>query len=306
MVINNERLYAHADGLGNVIALTDETQGVRRVYAYDDWGNDGGTGGTLAAPNADRARWKGALWLGPELDLYYMRNRWYEPGTGRFLSEDPVGLGGGINPVVFGGADPVNRRDPAGLDFRLTDDPRECLALGMRVAVRNGRLGCEEGAFQLPDLGTTAPFPFGPVDPFLPNPVCPTCEPPRDPNDPPSGTLASPEKENPSFGEKVLACTLDQLGIRDLIALGVGASGLPLLDKRFSQAGGSQRTSLASRAFRNLNNVRLPRQVWAPTLRKPLAASRKVGTILGRFVPGLGVALLAIDAGFVAHCVLNE
>jgi len=99
VVINNERLYAHADGLGNVIALTDEAQAVRRVYAYDDWGNDAGTGGTLAAPNADRARWKGALWMGPELDLYYMRNRWYEPGTGRFLSEDPIGLGGGINPV---------------------------------------------------------------------------------------------------------------------------------------------------------------------------------------------------------------
>ena len=32
VVINTERLYAHADGLGNVVALTDETQGVRRVY----------------------------------------------------------------------------------------------------------------------------------------------------------------------------------------------------------------------------------------------------------------------------------
>ena len=50
VVINNERLYAHADGLGNVIALTDETQGVRRVYAYDDWGNDAGTGGTSRRP----------------------------------------------------------------------------------------------------------------------------------------------------------------------------------------------------------------------------------------------------------------
>ncbi len=27
VVVNNERLYGHADGLGNVIALTDEAQG---------------------------------------------------------------------------------------------------------------------------------------------------------------------------------------------------------------------------------------------------------------------------------------
>jgi hypothetical protein len=45
-----------------------------------------------------------------------MRNRWYEPRTGRFLSEDPIGLEGGINPFVFAGADPVNGRDPLGLE----------------------------------------------------------------------------------------------------------------------------------------------------------------------------------------------
>ena len=98
-----------------MIALTDEAQAVRRQYGYDDWGNSGGTSGTLALPDADRARWKGALWMGPELDLYYMRNRWYEPETGRFLSEDPIGLQGGINPLVFAGGDPVAGKDPSGL-----------------------------------------------------------------------------------------------------------------------------------------------------------------------------------------------
>ena len=50
---------------------------------------------------------------GPE--LYYMRNRWYEPQSGRFLSEDPIGLAGGVNGYVFAGSDPVTARDPAGL-----------------------------------------------------------------------------------------------------------------------------------------------------------------------------------------------
>lgn len=48
-----------------------------------------------------------------------MRNRWYEPRTGRFLSEDPIGLAGGINAYVFAESDPVSLRDPLGLQVRL-------------------------------------------------------------------------------------------------------------------------------------------------------------------------------------------
>jgi len=109
------KYFPRLDGLGNVIALTDTTSTIKRDYLWDDWGKS--TGGTDNAgfSGTDRARWKGALWMGSEVDLYYMRNRWYEPHSGRFLSEDPIGLGGGINPVTFAGNDPVNRRDPFGL-----------------------------------------------------------------------------------------------------------------------------------------------------------------------------------------------
>ena len=50
--------------------------------------------------------------VGP--DLYYMRARWYEPRTGRFLSEDPLGLAGGGNPYRFAGNDAVNGSDRTG------------------------------------------------------------------------------------------------------------------------------------------------------------------------------------------------
>ena len=75
-------------------------------------------GGTDSKPftNADRARFKGALWLGPQVDVYFMRARWYEPKSGRFLSEDPIGPEGGLNPYVYAADDPVNLSDPEGLE----------------------------------------------------------------------------------------------------------------------------------------------------------------------------------------------
>jgi len=41
--------------------------------------------------------------------------RYYNPQTGRYLTPDPIGLAGGINPYVYVGNDPVNLVDPLGL-----------------------------------------------------------------------------------------------------------------------------------------------------------------------------------------------
>lgn len=45
----------------------------------------------------------------------YMRNRMYDPVSGRFTQEDPIGLAGGLNLYGFAGGDPVNFSDPFGL-----------------------------------------------------------------------------------------------------------------------------------------------------------------------------------------------
>jgi RHS repeat-associated protein len=125
---------AHQDGLGNIMALTDGTQALMRSYTFDAFGNL--TGGSDVRPflGTDRVRWKGALWLGPEADFYYMRNRWYEPKSGRFLSEDPTGLAGGINPYIFAAGDPVNGADPTGLASSNT----HCLMVSQYVHCGGG------------------------------------------------------------------------------------------------------------------------------------------------------------------------
>ena len=47
--------------------------------------------------------------------LYFMRARYYDPDLGRFLSEDPIGISGGLNLYAYAGNDPVNMWDPSGL-----------------------------------------------------------------------------------------------------------------------------------------------------------------------------------------------
>jgi RHS repeat-associated protein len=58
--------------------------------------------------------------MGRELDfttgLYFVRNRWYDPTIARFVSQDPIGMRGGLNTYAYVGNDPINWRDPSGLN----------------------------------------------------------------------------------------------------------------------------------------------------------------------------------------------
>ncbi|WP_321474123.1 RHS repeat-associated core domain-containing protein [uncultured Paludibaculum sp.] len=95
------------DGEGHVRTLTDATGTVTDTYDYDAFGNVVGSTGTT--PNA--YRYRGERWDG-DLGLYYLRARWYNPVTGRFLSRDPLDTG---NKYAYAAADPVNGSDPSGL-----------------------------------------------------------------------------------------------------------------------------------------------------------------------------------------------
>ena len=89
---------------GNVI---DHNNGDR--YDYDAFGNLRSVTGESHNP----FRYCGE-YLDAESGLIYLRNRYYDPHTGRFITEDPAK--DGTNWYVYCGNNPVNYIDPLGLD----------------------------------------------------------------------------------------------------------------------------------------------------------------------------------------------
>jgi RHS repeat-associated protein len=78
----------HTDHQGSVRAVTDLTGGVVNSYAYDAYGNAEEAVESLP----QRFRYTGREWDGVTR-LYHYRARAYDPETGRFLQEDPLGFG---------------------------------------------------------------------------------------------------------------------------------------------------------------------------------------------------------------------
>ncbi len=103
----------HRDALGHVRAVTDRAGAVVARHAYSAWG-DVTTGATDAST---RLRYGGEYYL-PELGLYYLRARFYDPATGRFLTPDPrlasADAPSGFNPYLYAGGNPLRFNDPRG------------------------------------------------------------------------------------------------------------------------------------------------------------------------------------------------
>lgn len=102
----------HFDAVGNTIALTDASETIVNTYSYSPYGQIVNQGEGIPQP----FKYVGQYGVMAEPDsLYYMRARYYDPGTGRFISEDPAGLDAGVNLYAYAGGNPVLFSDPSGL-----------------------------------------------------------------------------------------------------------------------------------------------------------------------------------------------
>lgn len=165
---------------GSVRAVLNSTGGVAAEYHYTPFGEIENSTNALQP----------LRFMGRELDsttsLYYVRNRWYDPALGRFISEDPIGLRGGVNPYAYVGNDPVNLRDPQGLNptcsryISVTGDEWEfigaqarealetlgiCLTVTLDTVIVNGMEGGMPNG--------VAPIPPAPPDHAW---LCPSCD----------------------------------------------------------------------------------------------------------------------------------
>ena len=113
------------DALGSVLELANADQTAQADYTYGAYGQT-----SESPPGASSNLIK---YTGREQDtanLYYYRNRYYSPVTSRFISEDPIGLAGGVNLYVYAAANPLSAVDPEGLG------PSPGTALGGYNAIR--------------------------------------------------------------------------------------------------------------------------------------------------------------------------
>ncbi len=116
-------LLAIRDSLGNhYYVVQDKLHSVRGVVKRDGtWvgtlsyradGRDGETG-------LDPGDWLRYRWTGREYDretgFYFHRARYYDPGVGRFVQEDPIGYAGGGNLYAYAGGNLLEARDPSGM-----------------------------------------------------------------------------------------------------------------------------------------------------------------------------------------------
>lgn len=111
-------LYPFRTVNGSVLELTLANQVTVERIRYDAFGQpsfqDGAGVPTTASLTGNRF-----LFTGREFDaeagFYHYRARTYDPATGTFLQEDPLGLVDGLNPVAYVAGNPITGVDPFGM-----------------------------------------------------------------------------------------------------------------------------------------------------------------------------------------------
>jgi RHS repeat-associated protein len=113
----------HCNHLGTPIALIN-TQGlIDWAVELDPWGN------VLNEFNPNEIdqpiRMQGQQ-IDRESGLFYNRHRYYDPQMGRYITQDPIGLEGGVNLYGYVEGNPAGTIDPLGLDstvWRIPNGP---------------------------------------------------------------------------------------------------------------------------------------------------------------------------------------
>lgn len=104
-----EQFVFHSDPVGSVIAISDRLGSLQNEYRYDSFGRVVGRVETLDNPFG---------FTGAERDdesgLHFMRKRYYDPFTGRFIQADQRNFLAGLNVYHYVYNNPLSYTDPTG------------------------------------------------------------------------------------------------------------------------------------------------------------------------------------------------
>ena len=116
---DDEVVYYHSNTLYSVYALSDADENVVERMRYDAYGaatvldSDFSSDADGASDVENPYTFTGRR-LDTESDLMQYRNRYYDPGLGRFISRDPLGYVDTLGLFVYAGNNPAHRADPMG------------------------------------------------------------------------------------------------------------------------------------------------------------------------------------------------
>ncbi|MCH9651395.1 MAG: hypothetical protein K0U98_24425 [Deltaproteobacteria bacterium] len=117
------------DVLGSIADLTRPDGGVQARYKYDAWGNPRSTVGASFNPFGFTGHERD-----DETGLYYFKARFYDPETGRFLTEDPaegdVDTPPSLHKYLYAHANPTVMVDP---DGRVAETVWDVASLGLGI-----------------------------------------------------------------------------------------------------------------------------------------------------------------------------
>ncbi len=145
--------YFDFDGLASITNVTDAGGNITDSYRYDAFG------ATLSGGKTKDNHYQFIGKIGIEneasVGLIYIRNRWYDPFLGRFITQDPFDVRGGLNLYEYSLNNPLNRIDPLGLDNTGLVQGGIQIFHGVVSTIVNGvQAVAEEGANPIADFNT--------------------------------------------------------------------------------------------------------------------------------------------------------
>lgn len=159
--------FYHFDETGSTLAMTDSRGDVVAAYAYDPHGSIVSTFGDV---QDNEFTYLGAFWVTDEGGgLFFIRRRYYDAVTGRFIQRASIGTGVVTNPYAYTAGNPVMDIDPEGMQGTGVGTLASAIRVAMTPSLHNvaayGRSVGEANAMSragLPDArGLAAIMPGG-------------------------------------------------------------------------------------------------------------------------------------------------